>query len=195
VENERYLDLRLQDFLDRVAAGAEAPGAGTAAAVTVALGASLVAMVARCSEETWEDARGITAQALAIQDRVGPLANADASAWEVALDALGRAATGDPVGDAELERRLEAAAQVPLDIAQLGADVAELAVLAAERCDGSYRADAVAAAALAAGAARAAAHLVEVNLGVREGDQRLARARASEQAAADAAERVLASIR
>jgi hypothetical protein len=53
----------------------------------------------------------------------------------------------------------------------------------------------VAAAALAAGGARAAAHLVEVNLAVRAGDQRLAQARASEQAAAEAAERLLASIR
>ena len=87
------------------------------------------------------------------------------------------------------------AAVVPLEIAALGADTAALAVIAAERCDGAYRADAAAAAALAAGGARAAAHLVEVNLGVREGDERLARARGSEQAAAEAAERLLAAIR
>jgi formiminotetrahydrofolate cyclodeaminase len=73
--------------------------------------------------------------------------------------------------------------------------VAALAAYAAELGDAALRADAAAAAALAAGGARAAAHLVEVNLGMREGDERLARARASERAAAEAAERLLASIR
>jgi hypothetical protein len=38
-------------------------------------------------------------------------------------------------------------------------------------------------------------HLVRVNLGVREDDKRLKRARESEQAAAAAAERVLGSVR
>jgi hypothetical protein len=38
-------------------------------------------------------------------------------------------------------------------------------------------------------------HLVEVNLGVREGDVRLKQAREIEQAAASASERALGSIR
>jgi len=54
---------------------------------------------------------------------------------------------------------------------------------------------AAAAAALASGGASAAAHLVQVNLTVQEGDERLKRARASEQAAAESAKRTLASIR
>jgi formiminotetrahydrofolate cyclodeaminase len=191
-----YLELRLGDFLTRVAAGRQSPGGGTAAAVTVAAAAGLVAMVARCSKDSWPDAAGVAAQALAIQDRVGPLASVDAQAWDDALAALQRAGAGEPGGsDAELESKLQLAASVPLEIAQLGADLADLAALASERCEGPYQADAVAAAALAAGAARAAAHLVEVNLAVREGDSLLAQARASEQAATAAAERVLESIR
>jgi len=83
----------------------------------------------------------------------------------------------------------------PLEIAQLGADVAALAALAGERCEGAYHADAAAAAALAAGGARAAAHLVRANLAVRDGDERLRRAHVSEQAALDAAERALRLIR
>ncbi|MBA3401444.1 MAG: cyclodeaminase/cyclohydrolase family protein [Actinobacteria bacterium] len=185
--------------MDRLSAGSEAPGGGSAAALTVAFAAGLVAMVARCSKE-WEEAGGIAAQALALQARAAPLAHADAEAWEDALSALRRAGAGgrDDGGarrDHALERKLERAADVPLEIAALGADTAELAVVAAERCDGAYRADAAAAAALAAGGARAAAHLVEVNLGVRAGDERLARARGSEQAAAEAADRLLAAIR
>jgi hypothetical protein len=48
---------------------------------------------------------------------------------------------------------------------------------------------------LAAAGARAAAHLVSVNLTVSDGDERLVRARASEQVAADAAARALDSAR
>lgn len=191
---ENYLELRLDDLLARIAAGERAPGGGSAAAVTVALAAGLVAMVARCSRGTWTDANGVAAQALAIQERVAPLAGSDAVAWDDVLDALRRAGDGTDK-DFELERKLEHAAAIPLEIAQLGADTAALAALAGERGDGAYRADAAAAAALAAGGARAAAHLVEVNLGVREGDERLKRARASQEAAAEAVERLLASVR
>ena len=156
-------------------------------------------MVARCSKE-WDEAGGIAAQALGLQARAAPLAHADAEAWEDALGALRGAGAGGgddgaPRRDHVLERKLERAAVVPLEIAALGADIAELAAVAGERCDGAYRADAAAAAALAAGGARAAAHLVEVNLGVQEGDERLAEARRSEQAADEAAERLLAAIR
>jgi len=156
-------------------------------------------MVARASRDSWDEAAGVAAQALALQDRAARLAQVDADAWEDALSALRGAGDGDGSDDArrdhDLERKLERAAAVPLQIAELGADTAALAAHAAELCDGAHRADAAAAAALAAGGARAATHLVEVNLGVRVGDERLARARASEQAAIEAAERLLASIR
>jgi formiminotetrahydrofolate cyclodeaminase len=155
-------------------------------------------MVARRSRPSWPGAPGVAAQALAIQERAAPLARADADVWEDAVAAL--RAAGSREGDSarrdfELEQRLERAAAVPLRIAELGADTAMLAALAAEHCDGAYRADAVAAAALAAGGAGAAAHLVQVNLGVREGDQRLVQALASMEAASDATARLLGSIR
>jgi methenyltetrahydrofolate cyclohydrolase len=155
-------------------------------------------MVSRASGASLADAKGITAQALAFQDRVAPLAHVDAEAWEEAAAALKEAADperGVPERRGALERALDRAAAIPLEVAEIGADVAALAALTAERCDPAYRADAAAAAALAAGGARAAAHLVEVNLGMRAGDPRLERARATEQAAAESARRVLASIR
>jgi formiminotetrahydrofolate cyclodeaminase len=196
LETEDYLQLRLNEFLDRLAARGRAPGGGSAAALSVAFAGSLVAMVARCSQDSWEDAGGVAAQALAIADRSAELARTDAAAWEEAIAAL-RATAEATNGstDAELERRLAHAAAVPLEIAELGADAAALAALVGEYCEGADRADAAAAAALAAGGASAAAHLVRVNLAVREGDERLRRAQASERAAAEAAERTLASIR
>ena len=189
METATYLDLRLEEFLERLGAGKRAPGGGSAAALTVSLAAALVAMVARSSRTSWSDAAGVAAQAQALVDRTLTLVHADALVWEQASAALEE--TGG--GDAMLEQKLEAAAAVPIRIAEAGADAAALAEVAAERGDGAYRADAVAAAVLAASGAKAAAHLVAINLGVREGDERLARARSSAEAAADAAGRALAS--
>jgi formiminotetrahydrofolate cyclodeaminase len=153
-------------------------------------------MVARSSQDSWEEAPGVAAQALALQARAAPLAREDAEAWQDAVSALARASDTRAGGrDLELEAKLERAAAVPLAIAALGADTAALAAVVGELGDPAHQADVAAAAALAAGGARAAAHLVRVNLGVREGDERLERARASEQAALDAAQLVLESIR
>jgi formiminotetrahydrofolate cyclodeaminase len=189
VETATYLDLRLDEFLERLGAGRRAPGSGSAAALTVSLAAGLVAMVARSSRSTWGDAAGVAAQAQALVDRTLPLVEADAVVWEQASAALEDTGAGDNV----LERKLAAAAAVPLQIVEAAADAAELAELAADRAEGAYGADAVAAAILAAAGAQAAAHLVEVNLGVQEGDERLTRARTQAEAAADAARRALDS--
>jgi formiminotetrahydrofolate cyclodeaminase len=192
-----YLDLRLRELLERVSADGLAPGGGSAAALTVAFAARLVAMVARCSPD-WRDAVGVTAQANAISDRAVALAHTDGRVWEEALSALRDAEAADeddPRRDFALEQRLEAAAAAPLEIASLGADAAELAALVGEHGDATYRADAAAAASLAAGGAAAAAHLVRVNLGVRASDARLGRALESEQAAHDFAQQLLESSR
>jgi formiminotetrahydrofolate cyclodeaminase len=192
-----YLELPLGDLLDRLSADGLAPGGGSAAALTVAFASRLVAMVARCSLN-WEEAAGVTAQANAISERAVDLAHTDGRVWEDALTALRDAEAGvddDPRRSFALEQKLEAAAAAPLEIASLGADAAALAALVGVHGDPTYRADATAAAALAAGGSAAAAYLVRVNLGVRPSDPRLARALASEQAAHDIAERLLESTR
>jgi formiminotetrahydrofolate cyclodeaminase len=189
--------LRLGELLERVSADGLAPGGGSAAAFTVAFASRLVAMVARCSRD-WKEAAGVLAQANAISERAVELAHSDGRVWDAALVALRDAAVAredDPKRDFDLERKLEAAAEVPLEIASLGADAAELAALAGAHGDATYRADAAAAASLAAGGAAAAAHLVRANLGVRRSDPRLARAIESERAAQDCADRLLESAR
>jgi len=121
-------------------------------------------MVARCSRDSWDEAAGVAAQAQAIRDRAVVLAHTDGKVWEDALAALGNAQAKDASDarrDFALEQKLERAAAAPLEIAELGADVAALAALA----------------------------------GVRPGDERLARARASQQAADDAAARLLGPTR
>jgi formiminotetrahydrofolate cyclodeaminase len=72
-------------------------------------------------------------------------------------------------------------------IAEAGADAASLAAIAAERGTLDRRGDAVAAAILADAGARAAAHLVTVNLIVTPDDERVQRARALAEVASAAA--------
>jgi methenyltetrahydrofolate cyclohydrolase len=177
-----YLDLRLGDFLD-LSASQPAPGAGSAAAVTIALAASLVTKVARASRESWAEAGGVAAQACELQQRCPTLAREDADAWQLALEALGRGAGAE---EGELAVRLDRAADLPLAIAETGADVAGLALLAAERGEGRLRGEAVAAAVLAEAGVRAAAHLVVINLKAGADDERCARAARAERAAASA---------
>jgi formiminotetrahydrofolate cyclodeaminase len=183
---DAYLDLTLGQFLELTAAEREAPGAGSVAAMAVALAAALVVKVARCSRDSWPDASGISAQALELQDRCPPLAEEDADAWEEALAAL-RAAGAAGGRDAELQGKLTRAAELPLAVAETGADVAVLAALAAKLGDGGFRGEAAAAAVLAHAGTRAAVHLVRMNLATRVGDARSGRAALAEQRAADAA--------
>jgi formiminotetrahydrofolate cyclodeaminase len=192
---DEYLDLKLGDFLERLGAGKPAPGSGSASALTVAFAAGLVVMVARRSADSWDESAGIAAQALALQARAAPLALADAHVWTQALEALEAARANEAPTNGELEASLDVSAAVPLAIAETAADTASLAALAAELGEGTYRADAAAAAVLAAAGARAAAHLVAVNLTIQEGDVRLVRVRESERVAADAAARALDSAR
>ena len=79
--------------------------------------------------------------------------------------------------DWEIGRAFARAAEPPLEIARVAADVAELAAQLAEGGDPRVRADAIAAAALAAGAAHGAVALVAVNLTALDGDPRVAEAR------------------
>ena len=142
---------------------------GSAAAETASKAALLIAAVARETGGSWPGARGAAAQAVALGERLATLANVDAQVFTAALDAL---AQGAP----DLKSRLEEAAAVPVEITEKAADVAEAGLHVAERCDGQLRADAAGAAALAAGAALAAAHLVRANLALPADDERVRRA-------------------
>jgi methenyltetrahydrofolate cyclohydrolase len=180
------LALRLDEFLDALAATTPVPASGVAAAIVGAVAAELVAMTARATTG-WADSAGVAAQARALSSRLRPLAAADAAAFARVLELR---------ADANLDSRdlgpaLERAADVPLQIADACAATAELAALAAERAVGHERADAVAAAALAEGAARAAAALVVANLATVAGDERATKASEHVRVAALARERAL----
>jgi len=189
---DNLLDAPLGEFLDTLAGEGPAPGAGSAAAIVVAMAAGLVTMVARASKEFWPEAGGAIGQAEAFRARVAPLAQADAEVYREALTALRRReALEERYRDQQLRAALERAAEIPLKIAEAGSDLACLAALLVENGNPEVRADAAAASLLAEGGARAAAKLVEINLGTTEDDPRVRHVQTLVAVAAEASERAL----
>jgi methenyltetrahydrofolate cyclohydrolase len=182
----------VDELLATVAAETSAPGGGSVAAVVTAFAAALVAMAARFSREHWEDAAGVVAQAETLRQKVLPLADEDAEAYETVLEALRLPPDiGPDRRDEALGAALSRAADVPLAIAEAALDVATLAAELAERGNPNLRGDAATAALLAEAAVRATANLVEINLGTREGDDRLKRARELVEASRRITRRIL----
>ncbi|HEY0129416.1 MAG TPA: cyclodeaminase/cyclohydrolase family protein [Rubrobacteraceae bacterium] len=186
-----YAQLPLGCFLDMVASREPAPGGGASAAVAVALAAALSSMAARFSIEHLAETETLVGTAEELRGRVMPLARADAAAYGRVLDAY-----RTPRGDEEGRRRrvreaLSEAADVPLSIAEIGAEVSGIAVRLAEEGNPSLRGDAVTAAALAGAGVRAAITLVEINVSAGGADDdRLSRGRELLAAAAAAQELV-----
>jgi methenyltetrahydrofolate cyclohydrolase len=187
----QFLDLTVSAWLEELGQRGPAPGGGSAAAMSGAMGAALVAMAARLSSDSWDEAGGIAAQATALRTRLAELAQADADVYSEALRII------DGAGNIPAERRdyelgiaFEKAAETPLTIAQTAADVALLGAAARERVEPAVQADLDAAIALAAAAAQAAARLVEVNLAATKEDPRVGQAGAAAEAAAQAMRRV-----
>ena len=176
------LDLGLREYLDETATESPTPAGGAAAAVLAGLAAALTAMTARYSQDEWPDAGAAVAQAETLRVRAEPLACEDVTAYAEVLRLRRESA-----GDEALGRALERAADAPFRIAEVAADIAELAAHVADRCDPAVRVDAVAAAEFAHAAARVAARLVDVNLSMRPGDERAARAARLAEAAGRAA--------
>jgi formiminotetrahydrofolate cyclodeaminase len=186
-----FEDMSLGELLDALGSVSGAPGGGSAAAVAVALAAAVVELAARASGDEWDEAGGALAQATALRLRSMRLSAQDADAYNAARQALRRAAAGAG-GSGRLSDALSTAAEIPLAIAEAGADTAELARNVAEHADPDLRADAMVAALLAGAAARGASRLVEINLATTSGDPRAARAGELALAANAAVQRALA---
>jgi formiminotetrahydrofolate cyclodeaminase len=185
------LSLRVGELLDALASPSPVPASGSASALAAAMAASLVSMAARLAPD-WEDARGVAAQADALRVRAGRLAQLDAEAYGTVLELREAPPDERPEDrDFRLGGAFSHAADVPLEIASVAEDVAELAALVADASAHAPRADAAGAAVLASAAARCAASLVGINLAVAEGDSRPGRANAHALAAELAAQRAL----
>lgn len=141
-----YVDTRLGDFLALVGAPTPAPGGGAVAAVTASLAAGLVVMA---DPECTDDVRALGRRAAALADE-------DAAAYSAVIVAR---RSGEPITHA-----LSRATEVPLEIAETAAAIAQRAAAVFLNGRRALRGDAATALLLAEGATRSAAYLVEVNV-------------------------------
>ncbi|HEV8045740.1 MAG TPA: cyclodeaminase/cyclohydrolase family protein, partial [Rubrobacter sp.] len=110
------------------------------------------------------DATGLAVRADRLRRRVAPLAQEDATAYGHVLAAYRTPDDGAPeVRRERIRTALSGAADVPLAIAEAGAEVAEVAARLAREGNPNLRGDAAVAALLAEAGVRAAAVLVEIN--------------------------------
>lgn len=141
------------------------------------MAAGLVAMAGRFSSKQLSDHGSLVAEADALRARVTPLADADADAYAAVLAALSLPKEPDAKARADLVRKaLSDAADVPLAMVEVAADVARLAGRLAREGNSNLRGDAVTASTLSSAGARAAALLVAENLVRMPDDPRSSRA-------------------
>ena len=163
-----FLDQPLRRFFESVASESAAPSGGAAAAVTVALAAGLSAMAARLSVSQLRDSAQLVDQAERLRHRATELAQEDMTAFQAVHAAYALPKDRDPEGRRRrIHAALVGATEVPLEIAEVAAQVAELAGRLATGGNPNLQGDAVTGAFLALAGARSASALVELN--VRQG--------------------------
>lgn len=171
--SESFLDRGLKEFLDAVPARTPAPGGGAVAAIAASLAAGLTAMAARFAPDDWERRAEVVGRAEELRARVEPLADADADAYGAFMAE-------------RTEENVERIVAIPFEIAEVAAEVAELAAVVAAEGNPNVSGDAAAGGDLAAAAASIGARLVALNAA---GDARVAQARVHAERAAAAARR------
>lgn len=158
MSDDRYAELTVSDFAAALGERSPAPASGSALAVSAALAAALAELSARVLED-----EGAVRDAVELRTRLLLIADEDAAAY---------AAFMADRNDRTRSRTVD----VPLDLAEASARVADLASDLEHRSAPALAGDARAAVELARAVVRAAATLVEINLAGRD-DPRGARAR------------------
>jgi formiminotetrahydrofolate cyclodeaminase len=159
--------------------------AGALSARTLDLAAGLIADAAQRSAMAWDGAADAEALALDLGRRAIALGAINEEAYRGAVAALAGKLPPEPTEtrDHVLGDMLDRAAEAPLALAKTAADVAVLGAQVGEHAPDPAAADAIAAASVALGVARATTHLIAVNLATREDDPRLYQARREVQRA------------
>lgn len=189
-----YRDCTLGRFAELVAAREPTPGGGPVAAITLSLAAGLAAMAARYSTE---EARGdkLVSAAEQLSVRALDLADTDAAAYQAVVNAYGDPGDDDPECRTERVRAtMQRAAEVALEIAQVGAETATLAAQLAIEGNQNVRGEALTAVLLAEAATRSAAHLVAIDVDAGSCDEELVRRAARSSDTAHAASSKVAAV-
>ena len=163
----------LGDWLDELGSAASTPGGGAAAALAAAAGAALVEMVVNLTigkpayAEHEEHVLPIGERARALRQRAVDLAAADAAAFDRVMAAYGLPRQTDEEKAARvaaIQVATAGAARPPLDIAEVAAQIIELASALPGKSNRNVLSDVGVAASLAGAALESAAINVEINL-------------------------------
>jgi len=161
-----YINKSLREYLDDLASKKAAPGGGSAAALSAAIGAGLMSMVANYTtgNPKYKSVDAVMADILvrvtqARQD-LESLIDADVNAYEK----LSKAVHSAPKGSTELEKLYKEAARVPLDTCKICADCLKLCKELALKGNKNLVTDTAIAAILLEGAFFSAKYNVYINL-------------------------------
>jgi formiminotetrahydrofolate cyclodeaminase len=169
-----FSEKSLQTFLDNVASAEPAPGGGSVAALSGALGASLVAMVCRLTiakkgyEMVSAEMESILPRAEQLQRDLRDLMQADTDAYARVMDAYQLPKQTDAEKTARtraIQDALKHASDIPLRVAELCVQVLELARPVAEKGNKNAASDGGVGALMAEAGLRGAALNVSINLG------------------------------
>lgn len=172
MSDARFGDMTVDAFLGAMGSKEPTPGGGAAAAVAGAIGAALIAMVGRLtvgkpgSEDLEERMRALVERADTARSEFLALGDRDAEAFEVVMTAF-RLPKGSDVETAArtdaIQRGLERAATVPLEIARRAVDLMELAEDATAMGNPNAASDGMTAAGMLLAAVTGARANVEIN--------------------------------
>jgi glutamate formiminotransferase/formiminotetrahydrofolate cyclodeaminase len=166
--------VEMDPFLDELAAGKATPGGGSAAAYAGAMGASLVAMVARLTlgknkyAAVQNEMETILEGALVLQDQLHASVEQDSQAFDAVMKAYRMPKEGEQAQSerkAAIQAAMKKAAEVPLKVCEQAVHVIAYAADLAEKGNSNAISDAGSAGALAAAAFKAAQYNVRINAG------------------------------
>jgi len=166
-------DIQPSTFLDDLAAGTPAPGGGSAAAYAGAMGAALVAMVARLTigkksyQAVQPQMNEILKQAERLRAELTEAVQADSAAFEAVMAAFKlpkNTEKAESDRNTAIEEATKGAAQVPLKVSQNAVSVMALAERAVALGNLNAISDAASAAALARASLTAAGCNVRINV-------------------------------
>ena len=168
------LNQSLQTFLDELASAEPAPGGGSVAALSGALGASLVAMVCRLTigkkgyEAVGAEMRAILPRAEALRRELADLMQADTDAYTRVMNAykLPKSTSDEQTARTRaIQAALQHASDVPLRVAEACGQILELARVVAIGGNKNAASDGGVGALMAEAGLRGAAFNVAINLG------------------------------
>ena len=171
--SDKLTQQTVTDFLDALASNAPAPGGGSVAALSGALGAALLSMVCNLTlgksnyAAVQDEIAALVAKTEALRHRLTDLLEADVQVYtgvSAAYKMPRKTPEEKAARSAAIQEALKAAAQVPLDVAAACVEVLELCTQTAEQGNLNAVSEAGVAALMAEAGLRSAALNVIINV-------------------------------